>query len=38
MPPSRFIKETKGIFSDEDFFEDEEIIMEDSEDGEWEMM
>jgi DNA helicase-2/ATP-dependent DNA helicase PcrA len=38
MPPSRFIKETKGIFSDEYFFEDEEIIMEDSEDGEWEMM
>ncbi|MCF7845266.1 MAG: ATP-dependent helicase [Candidatus Pacebacteria bacterium] len=38
MPPSRFIKETKGVFSDEDFFEDEEIIMEDGEDGEWEMM
>jgi DNA helicase II / ATP-dependent DNA helicase PcrA len=37
MPPSRFIKETRGFFSDEEF-QDEEIIIENNEDGEWEVM
>jgi len=37
MPPSRFIEETRGLITDEEF-QDEEIIIENNEDGEWEVM
>jgi DNA helicase II / ATP-dependent DNA helicase PcrA len=36
MPPSRFIEETRGLITDEEF-QDEEIIIENNEDGEWEV-
>jgi DNA helicase II / ATP-dependent DNA helicase PcrA len=37
MPPSRFIEETRGLITDEEL-QDEEIIIENNEDGEWEVM